>query len=143
MDGSIERLSKRAGRRGLAIGKLALRVYGLWHCVLTATSGCIDTFYSATSVTNLGAGIDATVINNGFSRLEECYYTVLHFVCTTLSFIHSADQMALFFYPSTIHSLTVLKTLKTRIQCCFVSHPVRTYSQMWSYRVQLHSLALS
>lgn len=36
----------------------------LWHCVLTATPGCIDTFYSATGVTNLVAGIDAMVINN-------------------------------------------------------------------------------
>lgn len=35
----------------------------LWHCVLTATSECIDTFYSATSVTRLVAKIDATVIN--------------------------------------------------------------------------------
>lgn len=37
----------------------------LWYCVLTATAECIDTFYRVTSVTDLGAAINGTVINEG------------------------------------------------------------------------------
>lgn len=55
---------KQVGRCSLELASCVQD--SLWHCILTATTGCIDTFYSATSVTNLVARIDATVINVGF-----------------------------------------------------------------------------
>lgn len=63
-DGSVASSTEAGGQMQPHNWQAGLQV-SLWHCVLTATSGCIDTFYTATSVTNLVARIDATVINEG------------------------------------------------------------------------------
>lgn len=55
-------LSVEAGRQIQGKPALGGTVFGI---VLIATSGCIDTFYSATGVTNLVSRIDAKVIDDG------------------------------------------------------------------------------
>ena len=103
---------------------------GLWHCVLTATPGCIDTFYSATCVTNLGARIDCNSDQWWFSRVKtECWYTVLHmethgpYSFTSLYILYIARFSFHFTFSD-----QKKRTFKTRIKCHRASHPVRPHA---------------
>ena len=101
----------------------------LWHCVLTANTECIDTFYTTTSATSLVVRIsDETVIDRYSQEWEDSPSHGDSRPWLLSDSIHSVHRTASFHdlrLNHTLHSLT--ETSMFTIKCHCVSHPVRPH----------------
>lgn len=139
-------MSTKAGRQMQPCNWQAGLQDSFWHCVLTANSWCIDTFNSATGVTNRSMqGWSMMVPKREWVLVHSSSHGDTRF--TLLSFsLHCAFSLCDLRSPPHLVWAALFKTRITIAIVCLIlwdhTPTESTFSQVQSW-VQLHSLILS